>query len=263
MTDGAGGSKLVQRIKYTYSSLLLIFCIVIVMGCIFTEQTELSHKTHPAVAFFVLWIAIIWLTMVEGGQGAIVGLGPVKRELYKESHPNAYRCISIVHKGDNLDRYLLGRQFMVILIVFTVETAGAAGEAELWGFPQWIINMFCVSGIAMILFTCMAGQLNSEINGCHCMLDYSKYFLLYLLILEATPTSPLTHLFYLILLFFLQSTTGSPSLPSTLPWALNSRVSCTFATSSKRWSVTLLASLSKPRKNQRQWFKVSFSGDVF
>lgn len=173
MTDASGGpSKLIQRIKYTYSSILLIFCIVIVMGTVFTEQTELSHKTHPAVAFIVLWVAIIWLTMVEGGQGAIVGLGPVKRDLYKDTHPNAWRCTTIVHKGDNLDRYLLGRQFMVILIVFTVETAGAAGHAELWGFPQWVINMFCVSGVAMILFTCMVGQLNSEINGCHCMLDY-------------------------------------------------------------------------------------------
>jgi uncharacterized membrane protein YkvI len=163
-------------IKYVVSSILLVFCVTLVMGLIFTENTELAHDVHPLVAFFVLIISIAWLTMVEGGQGAIVGLGPVNGDLYMESHPYAYRCTSIVHKGNNLDRYLLGRQFMVILIVFTVEMAGApSGTVELWGLPDWVTSAFLASGLAMILFTCMVGQLNSEINGCHCMLDYSKY----------------------------------------------------------------------------------------
>ena len=171
------GSKLLQRIKYIYSSLLLIFCVTLIFGLIFTKQTHLSKDVHPACAFVVLILAIGWLTMVEGGQGAIVGLGPVNRDLYKESHRWSNMCTSLVHRGDNLDRYLLGRQFMVILIVFTVEMAGAgASNVELWGFPKWLTNMFLVSGLAMILFTCMVGQLNSEINGCHCMLDYCKLY---------------------------------------------------------------------------------------
>ena len=37
----------------------------------------------------------------------------------------SYRCTQLIYKGDNLDRYLLGRQFMVILIVFIVELCGA------------------------------------------------------------------------------------------------------------------------------------------
>ncbi len=116
--------------------------------------------------------------MVEGGQGALVGLGPVDPELYRESHPTTFKCTSIIYKGDNLDRYLLGRQFMVILIVFVIELSGAAHGGEegvsLWGLPNWLINVFVVSGVAMILFTCMVGQLNSEIVGCHYMLDYRK-----------------------------------------------------------------------------------------
>jgi len=175
MSNGVG-NKTIQRIKYTYSSILLVFCLILILGVVFTKQTELSAEVHPAVAFFVLVLSITWLTMVEGGQGAIVGLGPVNRELYKESHPFSNICTSLVHKGDNLDRYLLGRQFMVILIVFAVEMAGAATHYHgLWGMPEWLANIFLVSGLAMILFTCMVGQLNSEVNGCHCMLDYSKF----------------------------------------------------------------------------------------
>ena len=88
-----------------------------------------------------------------------------------------WKCTNWCHNGDNLDRYLLGRQFMVVIVVFTVNISGAPlGGAELWGLPQWIIDVFLGSGLAMILFTCMVGQLNSQVNGCHCMLDYSKCY---------------------------------------------------------------------------------------
>jgi hypothetical protein len=164
-----------QLIKFTYSSIVLVFCLAIIMGAVFTRQTELSHDAQPWIALIVLIVSIAWLTMVEGGQGAIVGLGPVNYDLYRDTHPNSLKCTSLVHKGDNLDRYLLGRQFMVILIVYAVEMAGAATHYEsLWGLPNWLANIFLSSGLAMILFTCMVGQLNSEVNGCHCMLDYSK-----------------------------------------------------------------------------------------
>lgn len=170
-----GSKSTCLMIQYIYSSLLLIFCFVLIMGSIFTEQTRLSQDVHPAVAFFVLIIGVTWLTMVEGGQGAIVGLTPVQHDLYSKTHPVTHKVTIVAHRGDNLDRYLLGRQFMVILIVFTINMAGESIEdVELWGLPNWLTSMFLVSAVAMILFTNMVGQLNSEINACHCMLDYRK-----------------------------------------------------------------------------------------
>jgi hypothetical protein len=156
--DGGASTSTFQIFKYIYSSILLIWCGVLIIGLVLTEQTELAHLTHPVVAFFFLLVSICWLTMVEGGQGAIVGLGPVDGDLYKQTHRVVYVCTTTVHKGDNLDRYLLGRQFMVIVIVFTVELAGApSGDVELWGLPDWITNLFLASGLAMILFTCSYG----------------------------------------------------------------------------------------------------------
>ena len=188
-------------IKNTYSTILLIFSVVIVSGLVFTRQTTLSNDVHPALAFVVLWVAVIWLSVVEGGQASFVGLAPVKLSLYKESHPIAYQCGAIVHKGDNLDRYLLGRQFMVVLIVFMVNYSGApTADAELWGLPEWVIQIFLVTGFAMILFTCMIGQLNSQVNASHCMLDYlntySNLFTLY--VARAIEFSGLLHASYVI-----------------------------------------------------------------
>jgi len=187
--------------KNTYSTCLLIFSVVIVMGLIFTKQTSLAADVHPALAFCSMWIAIFWLSMVEGGQASFVGLAPVNKELYKESHPIAYKCTSLCHRGDNLDRYLLGRQFMVVLIVFVVNLSGAPlpGSA-LWNFPQGVIDVFLVTGVAMILFTCMIGQLNTQVNASHCMLDYiNSYFAVFTLyVAMAIEFSGLLHASYVV-----------------------------------------------------------------
>eukprot|EP00934_Nitzschia_sp_Nitz4_P007176 Nitzschia sp. Nitz4//scaffold230_size58257//26246//27726//NITZ4_006481-RA/size58257-augustus-gene-0.3-mRNA-1//1//CDS//3329543250//7166//frame0 len=84
-------------------------------------------------------MSILLLPMVEGGQCSMVGLPPVNRELYKESHPITYKICSLGHKGDNLDRYLMGRQFMVIFINFTISQCGAPldVETDVLGLPGW------------------------------------------------------------------------------------------------------------------------------
>jgi len=187
--------------KMFASTCLLIFSITIVMGLIFTRQTGLSQDSHPAVAFVVLWVMLIWLSFVEGGQASLVGLHPINSELYKDSHKVAYKATSNTNMGDNLDRYLMGRQFMVIFIVFLINRAGApVAGAELWGLPKVVIDIFLVTGFAMILFTVMVGQLQSQINASLCMLDYlndyANLFTLYTA--RAIEMTGLMHFSYLI-----------------------------------------------------------------
>jgi silicon transporter len=187
--------------KSIYSIILLIFSLVTVLALIGYGQTNLSESVHPAFAYAVFIIAISWLTMVEGGQGSLVGLTPVNKELYKDSHPNSYKCTAVTNEGDNLDRYLLGRQFMVVLTVFCVNmSAGPKGGAELWGLPDWVKDIFFGTGVAMILITCMVGQLNSQVNASLCMLDYiNNYFAIFTLwVAMGIEFSGLLHTSYLI-----------------------------------------------------------------
>jgi silicon transporter len=139
--------------------------------------------------------------MVEGGQASIVGLTPVNRDLYKESHPVTYKITGTTNKGDNLDRYLLGRQFMVLLIVFVINLCGAPlAGAQLWGFPEIVTKIFLVTGLAMIFYTAMIGQLTSQVNASHCMLDYiNNYFAVFTVyVAMAIEWSGLLHASYLI-----------------------------------------------------------------
>jgi len=139
-----------KRFRDVYSTLLLIFCTIIVMALIFTEQTRLAEQLHPAAAFIILWLALIWLSMVEGGQAALVGLPPVDMELYKDSHPTSHKIMQIVNKGDNIDRYLMGRQFMVLALVFVENICAEPVEGALvLGLPEIVTKIFLGSGLAV------------------------------------------------------------------------------------------------------------------
>ena len=160
----------VEAVKNVISTAALLWSIALVGGLIINEQTKLSESVHPALAACLLVFTVIWLSVVEGGQASLVGLSPINRELYKDSHPIAYKTTAMTANGDALDRYLLGRQFMVVFIVFTINVSGGPIEdAELWGLPDGVLKAFLGSGLAMILFTTMCGQLNSQVNASHCM----------------------------------------------------------------------------------------------
>jgi silicon transporter len=194
-------SNFLDYFKFVASTCALIFSITLIMGLIFTNQTTLAKDVHPGLAFCTLWISVLWLTMVEGSQGSLVGLAPVDRELFKDSHPISYQCCEVAHKGDNLDRYLLGRQFMVVVMVFTINISGGPiADATLWGFPDILTEIFLGSGLAMILFTCIIGQLTSQVSASLCMLDYiNNYFaLLTLWVSNVIEFSGLLHSAYLI-----------------------------------------------------------------
>lgn len=191
----------VEKVKNVISTAALIFSVVSIIGLIFTRQTGLAADVHPVLAFVCGFGAVLWLSVVEGGQASLVGLAPVDRELFKDTHPVAYKCSVLSHTGDQLDRYLLGRQFMVVFIVFTVNiSCGPVGGAQLWGYPQTLLNIFFGGGLAMILFTTMVGQLNSQVNASHCMLDYLNNYVNYgtLIVALCIEFSGLVHASYMI-----------------------------------------------------------------
>merc|ERR1719453_2673133 len=140
--------------------------------------------------------------MVEGGQCSLVGLPPVPREMYKDSHPLTHRICEWAHAGDNLNRYLLGRQFLVVFIVFFINKSAAplTADAAVLGLPGWMTTIFLQTGVAMILFTAQIGQLAAQCNASHMMLDYiNNYFMVFTLYVSlAIEFSGVLHASYVI-----------------------------------------------------------------
>ncbi|KAL3790161.1 LOW QUALITY PROTEIN: hypothetical protein HJC23_009598 [Cyclotella cryptica] len=176
-------------LRYTLSVALLAFSIAIVVALIFTGNTRVARDANPWVALIVTAIAIIWLSMIEGEQASLVGLPPVDPDLYKDSHPITYKVAALAFRGDNLDRYLMGRQFMVLLVVFVIGqcTSPLDPTVDVLGLPSGVKFVFLDIGLATIVFTCVLGQLTTQVNASHCMIDFANnYFALFTLYVAMT-----------------------------------------------------------------------------
>jgi len=209
----------VTCLKYLYSMGLLVFSVTVVMAGIFSEQTNVAERASPLLAFFIIWGLVFWLAMMEGGQGCLVGLQPVDKKLYAETHPAALMNTKLAHKGDNMERFIIGRQFLVVLVVFITNMCGGAiPGASVLGLSDATTEIFLASGVAMILMTIMLGQLTAQINAANCMLDFiNSYFMLFTTYVSLfIEMSGLLHSVYLVQIFFSKITgksIGSSELP--------------------------------------------------
>jgi hypothetical protein len=145
--------------------------------------------------------------MMEGGQGCLVGLKPIDKERYKTSHPRSYQNTLIAHKGpaddNNMERLIVGRQFLVVLVVFVSNVVASAVPTidTLLGLPEQVLTIFLRSGVALILVTVTIGQLTAQVNAANCMLDFiNNSFMLYFVtyISLAIEFSGLLHCVYLV-----------------------------------------------------------------
>jgi len=205
--------------KFLYSTALFFFSAAVIVSLIVQEHTKVAQDVNPALALVIIVVAMGWLFMVEGGQASLVGLPSVERTLYQHTHPITYQICSLAHKGNNLDRYLIGRQFMVLLIVFTMNQCGAAlKHAEVFALPGWFLDFFLGAGIAMIMITACAGQLMSQVNACHCMLDFidTHFMTVTLYVCLAIEASGLLHCVYLVQYIF-AFITNKPAIASKEP----------------------------------------------
>lgn len=209
-------SRILSSIKSALSSVLLLFSIFVVMVLMATRQTHLSHSIHPAATILLFWLTLIWLAAMEGSQTSLVGLAPIKQSRYADSHPLAYASTKYIHKNGNLERFIVGRQFLVFLAVFVTELlAGSVVGAEVSGLPKILNMIFASSGVAMILITVIVGQLMAEVNASRSMLDtINNSFVLYFVTYAsmAVEASGLLHATYLVQIMYSKLSGKKPKL---------------------------------------------------
>ena len=131
---------------------------------------------------------------------------PVDMHLYEDSHPTSHKIMKVVNKGDNLDRYLMGRQFMVLALVFVENLCGDPIDKSIpvLGMPIAINNIFLNTGLALFFMTAMLGKISAQVNASRCMLDYVNNFFAYFTfqVARIIEASGLLHCCYLAQIFF-------------------------------------------------------------
>ncbi|KAL7562714.1 hypothetical protein ACA910_016286 [Epithemia clementina (nom. ined.)] len=241
--------SILKIIKYTYSLGLLFFCLYLIVSGIWAEETPIAMLLHPVAALVIMCLLIFWLGVTEGGQGCLVGLQPIEKELYSQTHPRACLCATLAHEGENLNRFIIGRQFLVVIVVFCLNLCCTTVEnaVDVPGVSPAVAAVVLESGLAVMLITVMLGQLSAEVTATNCMLDFVNCHVVYAttLVCLAIESSGLLHSVYIV--------------PDFMKWITTKKLSCRSnkpSSSKKKNNGTKAASTRTDKERTWYWIRV-------
>merc|ERR1719192_1469846 len=192
---------------------LMLFAVCVVMTGIFTEVNNPpweAGSTHPFLEFVLFWAMLSWIAMLEGCQISVVGLQYFDPESFKDTHPRANDICKLVHKGPNVERFLVGRQFLLLFNGFLVSRVGGGGDVGSdgrfdmgeWKWMDEMTQFFYSNGVLLMIVIVALGQLPCQLVAARKMLGFfelpfgHKFFVIYpCLFVESIG---LTHSSYLL-----------------------------------------------------------------
>jgi len=168
-----------RKFTYFYSMLLLIFSLVVIVYGIGKQWTNPPWKpkdSHPAVDIIAFFAMLTWISLLEGAQISLVGLQNVDMEKYKKSHPRAYKCCKWIHQGANVEKFLVGRQFLLLFNGFLVSRVGS-GKYEDYHMGSWNWNdettdFFWLNSTLLMVVIIALAQLPSQLLAADKMMGF-------------------------------------------------------------------------------------------
>jgi len=154
-------------LRFVFSFVLLIFSGTVTCYAILEQKTNM-WKAVPGWASLIIFIVVLYLLgVMEGLQIALVELKRQQPESYKNSHPAAYRLGQLAMQGDNVERFLMGRQvFVVTLVFFAAKLTTIHGNSEsgfLFYVPDWVQALFLETGLLACVVVVIIAQLMPQI----------------------------------------------------------------------------------------------------
>eukprot|EP00039_Didymoeca_costata_P006986 m.95182 g.95182 ORF g.95182 m.95182 type:complete len:539 (+) comp13482_c0_seq2:196-1812(+) len=185
-----------RKLSYFWSTGLLIFAIFVMYYDIakdwandFDDNSEpgegAGSRTPVAINIIFVTILLFWVAILEGAQVSIVGLSAVDIEKFRYSHPQSYATCKLLHEGANLEKFIVGRQFLLLFVVFIISRLGghAPGRVDektnngdfYIGDWHWHTNAdlaFMQNNILLMIVIIVPGQLVSQLLAAGKMLAF-------------------------------------------------------------------------------------------
>ena len=199
-----------RRGTYWWGLALLLFAATVVMAGIVTRANNPPWSTELVpwgLDVFLFWIMLAWVAMLEGCQISIVGLQAYDPEAFKETHPRAYKSCKLVLAGANVERFLVGRQFLLLFNGFLISRIGGGGPISNFVLGGWVWDFFVTqvffsNGVLLMIVIVALGQLPTQLIAADKMLGFfdlplGHYYFVVLPCL-AVESIGLTHSSYLL-----------------------------------------------------------------
>jgi len=166
---------------YWWGMALMLFSVCVVMTGIINRDNNppWEHDAgHALLEVVLFWSMLSWIAMLEGCQISVVGLQGYDPESFKESHPRAYQACKIVHTGPNVERFLVGRQFLLLFNGFLVSRIGGGrGDIDQFEMGSWVwshhfMQFFYQNGVLLMIVIVALGQLPCQLVAADKMLGF-------------------------------------------------------------------------------------------
>merc|ERR1719361_370950 len=138
----------------------MFLSVVVVMNGIAEKWNNppWNHEdlNSPFLEIVLFWLMLSWISMLEGCQISVVGLQGYDPETFRETHPRAYQCCKLIHKGPNVERFLVGRQFLLLFNGFLVSRVGGGGAVDNFEMGDWtwgheMTQFFYSNGVLLMI----------------------------------------------------------------------------------------------------------------
>jgi hypothetical protein len=148
-----------------YYFIYYIITLLIIIYLIGIANRWCILQTTPVVTFILLSVALILLAYVEALHYACVAVERWDMPSYEEKFPRAVKCWRLVDNPEKVKKFLVGRQFFVIFVVFLIAqiTSFPGLPDDFLSLPKIILVLVIGTGLPGIAITLTFGQLISQI----------------------------------------------------------------------------------------------------
>jgi len=154
--------------KYCNNALYVLSTIVTIgavsLCCYGIGNGYAALDGHPAVLFIVFIIVVTLLAYLEGLQIAIMELQNEDRNAWRYM-PRAFNNhkLATANSHLNVQRFLVGRQFFVVFVVFLAAQLTTYSDLEVAWLPNWLFIIIIQTGLPGVLWVLSFGQLMPQL----------------------------------------------------------------------------------------------------
>lgn len=169
-------------LKYIWSTIVTLGSIVIVLYGISIQAYVLPI---PPAGAYVLGLALLtMLYYLEGLMIAIVGVQYWDGETFKDVYPRAYKIHQLMSRPENVKRFIIGRQFFVVLTNFLLAQIFVFANWPSEGYNPVLFFIVIKSGLVGVFIILAFAQLLPELLGAQYPLRfmnmYGSYTMVYI-----------------------------------------------------------------------------------
>jgi hypothetical protein len=140
---------------------LLSFAFAVTLTALFDGKTTMYEGVPEVVSVIVLFILMAFVGMMEGMQIALFAVVNLPEDELK-NHPLAAKVCELTFTGDNLQKFLIGRQICVTCCMFIVARITScdvdvdAGEETIFGVSDGVQEFFNTGLLGAVITTIVA-----------------------------------------------------------------------------------------------------------